>query len=88
MKYDSSFKNKILSLGDICAAKFVDDQWYRAKVEKVTPSEVSVLYMDYGNRATIAKTKVGTLPSSFTGLTPFAKEYCIALAKLADDVSC
>lgn len=71
--------------GDICAAKFVDDQWYRAKVEKVTPSEVSVLYMDYGNRATIAKTKVGTLPSSFTGLTPFAKEYCIALAKLADD---
>ena len=22
--------------GDICAAKFVDDQWYRARVEKMS----------------------------------------------------
>ena len=72
----------------MCAAKFsLDDQWYRAKVEKVTPNDVSVLYVDYGNRAVISKTKVGSLPSTFTGLQPFATEYFIALAKLAEDVS-
>ena len=27
---------------DLCAAKFVDDQWYRAKVEKVGPSDAQV----------------------------------------------
>lgn len=72
----------------MCAAKFVDDQWYRAKIEKMTPNDVSVLYIDYGNRAVIPKTKVGTLPSTFTALPPFATEYFIALAKLAEDVSC
>ncbi len=73
--------------GDLCAAKFVDDQWYRAKVEKVSGSEVSVLYVDYGNRANVSKTKVASLPSNFTGLQPFAKEYALALCQLAPDVS-
>lgn len=37
--------------GDICAAKFtLDDQWYRAKVEKVSGPNVNVMYIDYGNR--------------------------------------
>lgn len=71
--------------GDLCVAKFVDGEWYRAKVEKVTPSEASVLYIDYGNRATISKGKCGTLPGSFTSLQPFAKEYQLALCKLAND---
>ena len=79
--------NHDLFSGDLCAAKFVDDQWYRAKVEKVTSNDVSVFYMDYGNRATIAKTRVGTLPGTFTGVSPFAKLYQLALVKLAPDVS-
>merc|ERR1712088_668960 len=29
--------------GDLCAAKFVDDQWYRARVEKMSANEVAVL---------------------------------------------
>lgn len=37
--------------GDICAAKFtLDNEWYRAKVEKIQGNNVSVLYIDYGNR--------------------------------------
>merc|ERR1711981_511148 len=72
--------------GDLCAAKFVDGQWYRAKVEKVTPSgEVSVLYVDYGNRANIPKAQCGTLPGSFTSLAPFAHEYMMALCQLCSD---
>ena len=64
----------------------MDDQWYRAKVEKVSSSDVSVLYIDYGNRATIPKTKVASLPGSFSSAQPFAKEYQLALCALAADV--
>lgn len=38
--------------GDICAAKFSEDnEWYRAKVEKVQGgNNVTILYIDYGNK--------------------------------------
>ena len=29
---------------DLCAAKFVDDQWYRAKVEKIGVADVQVIF--------------------------------------------
>merc|ERR1712025_1138074 len=67
---------------DLCAAKFVDDQWYRAKVEKVGPSEVQVLYIDYGNRASVPKTKLGSLPASFAATPGYARVYSLALTLL------
>lgn len=38
--------------GNVCAARFsLDDQWYRAKVEKVADDKtVHIFYIDYGNR--------------------------------------
>lgn len=38
--------------GQLCAARFtLDDQWYRAKVEKVTDDKSAhIFYIDYGNR--------------------------------------
>lgn len=43
--------------GAICAARFtVDDQWYRAKVEKMMEDKmVQILYIDYGNREVIER---------------------------------
>lgn len=38
------------STGEMCAAKFVDEEWYRAKIEKMSGDNASVLYVDYGNR--------------------------------------
>ncbi|KAG8224358.1 hypothetical protein J437_LFUL004314 [Ladona fulva] len=37
--------------GELCAAKFVDDLWYRARIEKITDRDAVVMYVDYGNRA-------------------------------------
>merc|ERR1712156_347010 len=71
--------------GDLCAAKFVDDQWYRAKVEKLSGTDVIVLYIDFGNRATIPRTKCGVLPASFSALPAFAKEYALAFMSLPPD---
>ena len=76
-----------ISVGDLCAAKYVDDQWYRAKVEKLSGNDANILYVDYGNRATISKSKCASLPGAFTGLPPYAKEYTLALCSLAQDVS-
>ena len=44
--------------GEIVAAKYtVDNQWYRAKVEKVEKSHVAtVLFIDYGNVSTLRQT--------------------------------
>lgn len=39
--------------GDLCAAKFIDGQWYRAKIEKVAGGTVSIFYIDYGNVRTV-----------------------------------
>ena len=39
-------------LGDLCAAKFLDGQWYRGKVLKTSATEATILYIDYGNRGT------------------------------------
>lgn len=36
--------------GEICAAKFIDNEWYRAKVEKIQGNNAQVHYIDYGNR--------------------------------------
>ncbi|XP_034254497.1 staphylococcal nuclease domain-containing protein 1 [Thrips palmi] len=72
--------------GDTCAAKFVDDEWYRAKVEKVDKGgNVSVLYMDYGNRETLSATRCAQLPSAFLSEKPYATEYQLFGVSLPPD---
>ncbi len=56
-------------------------------MEKISGADVSVLYVDYGNRASVAKSKCVALPGTFAGMAPFAKEYALAMVQLAPDVS-
>ena len=40
--------------GDLCSAKYTDDEWYRAKIERINKDNtVNLLYIDYGNVSTI-----------------------------------
>nr|QBI71273.1 ebna2 binding protein P100 [Eurycantha calcarata] len=72
--------------GDVCAAKFPDDnQWYRAKVEKVSGSQVLVFYIDYGNKESIKITDCASLPSVFTSEKGYAHEYALACVTLPKD---
>ncbi|XP_054160483.1 staphylococcal nuclease domain-containing protein 1-like [Oppia nitens] len=74
--------------GDLVVAKFsVDQQWYRAKIEKiVSNNEIQVIYTDYGNRETISSRSIAAMPSSkFTSLGPAAKEYALAFVRLDTD---
>lgn len=61
----------------------MDDQWYRAKIEKTGAADAQVLYIDYGTRATVAKDQAWLCqPVSMPG---YAKLYNIALVKLPSD---
>ncbi|XP_060857641.1 staphylococcal nuclease domain-containing protein 1-like [Metopolophium dirhodum] len=69
--------------GEMCAAKLKEDQqWYRAKVEKVAGSSIHVFYIDYGNRDIVIAEECAILPPTFKNDRPFAKEYAFALVKL------
>jgi len=71
--------------GDQCVAKFVDGEWYRAKVERLQPGQASVIYVDFGNRATVPITDCATLPGVFAAAPRYAKEYALACVKLPKD---
>ncbi|XP_075064620.1 staphylococcal nuclease domain-containing protein 1 isoform X2 [Mixophyes fleayi] len=74
--------------GDYCIAKYVDGEWYRARVEKVeSSSKVHVFYIDYGNREVLSSTRLGPLPTSFSirTLPTQAIEYCFAFIQVPHD---
>jgi len=80
--------NYIPKRGDLCIAKFsADNEWYRAKVEKVLPGgEFAVLFIDYGNRETRKAAHCAQLPGISGASAPaYAKEYALACVNLPSD---
>ncbi|XP_026957842.1 staphylococcal nuclease domain-containing protein 1 isoform X1 [Sagmatias obliquidens] len=74
--------------GEFCIAKFVDGEWYRARVEKVeSPAKVHVFYIDYGNREILPSSRLGTLPPAFStrALPAQATEYAFAFIQVPQD---
>jgi len=71
--------------GELCAAKYTDGQWYRARVEKVSGSKISVFYIDYGNRTIVEVSQCAALPSGFAADKPYAHEYAMACVQLPKD---
>jgi len=58
-------------------------------VEKVSPTQINLLYVDYGNREVSTAAKCAALPALYAGPASFAHEYalaCVALPPDADDV--
>ena len=73
--------------GDVCAAKFVDNAWYRAKVEKVSGGKIHVFYLDFGNREITVATKCAQLPMGLNQPPFYAKEMQLALVKFHKEVN-
>ncbi|KFV71267.1 Staphylococcal nuclease domain-containing protein 1, partial [Dryobates pubescens] len=74
--------------GDFCIAKFVDGEWYRARVEKVeSASKVHIFYIDYGNKEILPSTRLATLPPAFSTrvLPAQATEYKFAFIQVPQD---
>lgn len=74
--------------GEFCIAKFVDGEWYRARVEKIeSPAKVHVFYIDYGNREILPSSRLGVLPPAFSTrvLPAQATEYAFAFIQVPQD---
>jgi len=72
--------------GETCAAKFSgDDQWYRAKITKVETGKAQCLFIDFGNKETVAATSLAALPSAFQSMPAQAHEYALAGITLPPD---
>ncbi|XP_018789649.1 PREDICTED: staphylococcal nuclease domain-containing protein 1 [Bactrocera latifrons] len=72
--------------GDVCAAQFsADNQWYRAKIERLQGNNATVLYIDYGNKETVPTSRLASLPAGFSSDRPYATEYALALVQLPSD---
>lgn len=74
--------------GDFCIAKFVDGEWYRARVEKVeSGGKVHIFYIDYGNKETLPPSRLAALPPAFSPrvLPPQATEYSFAFIQVPQD---
>ncbi|KAJ1513900.1 hypothetical protein HMI56_001546 [Coelomomyces lativittatus] len=67
---------------DLVSAKFsVDQQWYRARVKKISPKECIVFYIDYGNSETLPITSLRPLPEEFSKLPGQAQEARLSYLK-------
>jgi len=71
---------------DVVASKFVDDQWYRARIEKVaSPEKIYVLYIDYGNREIVSATKLAHLPPKYVSFPAQACQYNLGCIRVPED---
>ncbi|XP_014370045.2 staphylococcal nuclease domain-containing protein 1 [Papilio machaon] len=73
--------------GYMCAARFTaDDNWYRAKIEKVTEDGYAhIFYIDYGNREILDFTRLAPMPPSLDIEPPYVSEYVLSCIKLPTD---
>jgi staphylococcal nuclease domain-containing protein 1 len=72
--------------GDLCAAKFIDGQWYRARVEKiVSSSQIHILYIDFGNREETSTLSLASLPAAYSRLPSQATLYHLAFVNEPQD---
>jgi len=72
---------------DIVSCKFVaDDQWYRARIEKVASAEkIYVLYIDYGNREIVSAAKLAHLPPKYVSFPAQARQYSLGCIRVPED---
>ncbi|KAI9299095.1 hypothetical protein K502DRAFT_298660 [Neoconidiobolus thromboides FSU 785] len=67
----------------ICSAKFsLDNQWYRAKVKRISGGKAEVLYIDYGNSELVPLSNLRPIPDKFTKLKSQAIEAKLAYLKV------
>ncbi|KAK3610429.1 hypothetical protein CHS0354_016606 [Potamilus streckersoni] len=62
-------------VGELVAAKFTNNKWYRANVLQVKPTECHVIFIDYGNQDDVENYNIRKLRKEFTKM-PFVAIKC------------
>ncbi|XP_038049256.1 staphylococcal nuclease domain-containing protein 1-like [Patiria miniata] len=72
--------------GDVCVAKFVDGEWYRARVQKVyNKDKILVFFLDYGNSDVVTAANIGAMPPGYHTQQPQAHHFYLACVMLPKD---
>ena len=73
--------------GELCVAKFsMDDEWYRAKcLSAKSTGDVTVLFIDYGNKEVLTTARLAAMPAGFETLPAQAHEYALAMVQAGSD---
>lgn len=53
-------------LGEVCLGMFGDMQWYRALVSKIIESDFEIIFIDFGNIATVTSKELRKIPEEYT----------------------
>lgn len=59
---------KELKVGKLCAARSIDSNWYRSRVEQIKGDIVEVTHCEYGNMESLHKSKLRALDDRFINL--------------------
>ena len=60
-----------VTVGSACLGQFTDDDlWYRATIDEMDESGVTVTFVDYGNSETLVYDRLHVLPESLANLAP------------------
>lgn len=68
--------------GEIAAALDGENVWNRVRIESVKGGNVDIHYVDFGNRETLATSRLTALPPQFHSQQPGAREYQLALVQV------
>lgn len=75
-----------ISPNDLCTALFSeDDTWYRATAEEVSPEEITVRFIDYGNTDTLSLDNIRVFDSQFLSEQVLAVECKLSGIKPTSD---
>ncbi|CAG5127804.1 unnamed protein product, partial [Candidula unifasciata] len=75
-----------ISVGDVCAALFEDESWYRVRVDNLPgDGTCEIFYLDYGNTETVDITSVRHLPERFQRMSSWALKARLGGVASADD---
>lgn len=75
-----------IQIDAVCAAKSLDENWYRAKIVEILPEDCKVQYIDYGNSEIVSKTYIKKLDPQFYPFYEQAVVCGLGLASLEDVV--
>ena len=81
MSYNANINKQSFMVGDFVAAQYyMDEQWYRAVVNKLEHNQAEVFFVDYGNEEMVEFSKMRKLTSQFMNLA--AQSVCCSLAEV------
>lgn len=68
-----------MKIGTLCAARSIDNNWYRSKIESIDGDKVKVFFCEYGNSEIVHSSKIRLLEEQFSKIDKLVVETFFAI---------